>query len=235
MGFSNQAIMILIILLPGFVMLSLYHELSIRKQMADSLRIVYSLVFSAVFYGIQNHFGYTVVIIGKDEAFALQKFFAVPIRSVMIGGITIAAIPILLAMIRNHDLMHKILRKFKITRSTSRDSTWLEALESIDTRKQRIRVIMDDDKSYTGYISMHSDNPDEKTMCLTQVYYEKSIEHDPVFLQDVQSIMFVNLKSVRIIEIHKPENHRKEVNIWQKIRDNQKRILKAIRKYGEVK
>lgn len=230
MGFTNQAIAILIILLPGFFMLTIYQELSIRKQLTDGLRVIYSLGFSAVFYWVQDVYGYSIVIASKDEPLRLDVFFNPPIKSSVIGALVIILVPALFAVLRNYDVIHKVLRKVKITNGTSKDSTWLDALEAIDTRTQRVRVIMDDGKSYIGYVSMHSDDPNEKTICLSKVYYEKDLDSHE-YLTNVKSVMFVNLKGVKLIEIHEPDNHRKEVKIWLRIKLTLNKLLNKVKIY----
>ena len=105
----------LVFLLPGFVAASVFHSLTSHPKLNAFDRVIQALIFTLVAQAL------TAIIAlyfpERTQAWVTvwQLVFSVGVAAI-IGFIA--------AVVSNHDLVHKPLRFFKITRETSHPSEW---------------------------------------------------------------------------------------------------------------
>ncbi len=125
---TYQALMVLLLLLPGFFSRTIIILLSPRKQINNLQIVVESFLLSFITYLLVNLISTESLnaIILQMVTFNKDSIIS-DISSLFLSSLTISIIiGILFSIFINNDLFHPLLRYLKITTSTSRSSTWLD-------------------------------------------------------------------------------------------------------------
>ena len=109
---SSEVIDVLVFLLPGFVAASIFYSLTSHPKPEVFDRVIQALVFTVI---VQV----TVTVISMVANFTWKEDLT-PVISVLI------AVVLALATVywSNNDLIHRILRRFNVTKETSYPSQW---------------------------------------------------------------------------------------------------------------
>ncbi len=160
-----QALLVLLILLPGFVSARIARMMSARSPMSELERITEALIFSFFTYVIylvlfgprlplEWHADANVSVHYAVQVFRLRVFF-LGIFSIVLG--------LGWGYVKGHDLLLKVLRKCKLTQRTSRESVWNDVFVSLSGT---VQVGLADGTSATGWLGRYSDTGEERALFL---------------------------------------------------------------------
>ncbi len=116
---SGELVGALAFLLPGFVAGAIYHALTSHPKPSAFERVIQALIFTAIIQAIVTPLPpsvrvteVTLGVVSWDPLWSLG---------------TAAIVALLVVLIVNHDLVHRPLRKLRVTRETSHSSEWYSA------------------------------------------------------------------------------------------------------------
>lgn len=160
---SLSVLGILLFLLPGFLSALLVRQIAVRAKQSDFEKLIEALVFSFVLYLFNlPWFGDKLPISWHQTASEYQihmqwgQLAALFLEAVLLSGAY--------GFVAQHDLLHKSLRKMKITERTSRVSIWNDVLQ--DIRSTYLFVDLKDGRRVFGYLTYYSDDPEEGSLFL---------------------------------------------------------------------
>ena len=115
---SNETIEILIFLLPGFVAVIVFYSFTSHPKPNIFEQIIQSLIFTITVS--------TILWFFKSQIASWNENITL-ILSIAIAGL----LGILAVYLINEDILHRILRKFKVTKETSYPSEWYSAFSRL--------------------------------------------------------------------------------------------------------
>ena len=164
-----QAVLALLVLLPGFVSARVVRMMSARSQQTELERIIEALIFSFFTYicyfavfGAQLPLEWSVTLTSNGVApfnFSVHRvrlLSLVPI-SVILGFVW--------GYVRGHDLLLKLLRKWKFTQRSSRESVWSDVFLN---HRGNVQVGLGDGRSILGWLEQYAEAGDERTVFLSR-------------------------------------------------------------------
>ncbi len=160
-----QALLALLILLPGFVSARIARMMSARSQMTELERVTEALIFSFFTYivylllfgprlPLEWHADTTASVRYSFQVFRLRVLF-LGVFSVLLGFAW--------GYVKGHDLLLKLLRQWKMSERTSRESVWNDVLVSLGGT---VQVGLSDGTSAIGWLSRYSDTGEERVLFL---------------------------------------------------------------------
>lgn len=162
-----QALLALLVLLPGFASARIVRMMSSSSQQTELERVIEALIFSFLTYVVY------IVVFGTNlpvEWIAVQdnaelQHYSVSIhRSKVISVVGIAAaLGFCWGYVKDHDLLSKQLRKWKLTERTSRDSVWNDVFLSLGGT---VQVGLADGRTVMGWLARYSDRGGERSLFL---------------------------------------------------------------------
>ena len=164
---KTEALGILLLLIPGFVCAFLVQLLAVRAKQTEFEKIVEALLFSSVLYlCIGPFFDNTLPVrwlahkAGESTSFTFE-FNAKYLALLAVGA---AILSLVYGTILNRDLLHRLLRKVKLTERTSRVSVWNDALQDIQSRY--LLVELGDQRTVVGFLRYYSDDVEQASIFL---------------------------------------------------------------------
>ena len=169
-----QALLALLILLPGFVSARISRMMSARSQMSELERITEALIFSFFTYVIYLLlFGPRLPLEWRPDASASVRYsFQVFRLRVFFLAMCSVLLGFAWGYVKGHDLLLKLLRKWKMTERTSRESVWNDVFVSLGGT---VQVGLADGSSAIGWMGRYSDTGDERALFLEKASW---IEED---------------------------------------------------------
>jgi hypothetical protein len=160
-----QALLALLILLPGFVSARIARMMSARSQMSELERVTEALIFSFFTYVIYLLlFGPHLPLEWRTDPTASGRYsFEVFRARVFFLGAFSVLLGFGWGYIKGHDLLLKLLRKWKMTERTSRESVWNDAFVSLGGT---VQVGLADGTSAIGWLGRYSDTGEERALFL---------------------------------------------------------------------
>jgi hypothetical protein len=165
---SFQALVVFVILLPGFFSRLLITILIPRKKTTDLHVIIESLILSFIVYASALVFYPSAVdrllsqAINPQVADLPSGTMPMLIYSVCVSIVLGLALGLLL----NYDLLHRALRFFKLTSSTGRSSTWLDVFSHMAGRS--IIVTLKNGRRIMGHPEIYSPCEEEGIIFLAR-------------------------------------------------------------------
>ncbi len=160
---SLSVLGILLFLLPGFISAIVLRQIATRAKQSDFERLIEALVLSFILYLTSiPFFGNTLPVSWHEEAgsfkvhlqwLQLLLLFAEAVLFSLMYGVAL-----------QHDWLHKVLRKCKITEKTSRISVWNDVLQ--DVARVYLLVEIKDGRRLLGYLTYYSDDVDQSSLFL---------------------------------------------------------------------
>lgn len=134
---STAALGILLILLPGFACSFMVQQLTVKAKQTEFDKLVEALLFSFILYlGTLPFFGSSLPLAwteSKQQGFTSYTIHLHWSQLFALGlGATVLAL--LYAVNSKYDLLHRMLRKLRLTERTSRVSVWNDAFQDIQSR-----------------------------------------------------------------------------------------------------
>lgn len=192
-----QAILALLLLLPGFVSARLVRLMSARNQQSELERVIEALIHSFFIYVVYLLiFGPRLPVTWTVQP-ALPAQFITNVYRLRIATLVIISVCMGLGWgyVKGHDLLAKVLRKLKLTERTSRESVWNDVFVSLGSGT--VQVELADGRSVVGWLNRYSDTGDESALFLEKASWVSEngeyipIEGAGVLLTDKAEIKFV--------------------------------------------
>jgi hypothetical protein len=164
---TTEALGVLLLLLPGFSCAYIVQRLAVRPKQTELDKVIEGLLFSFVLYLIASpFFGYTLPLLWqKRTTQGMEQYTFQPNWPYMavLAGLAVAS-GILYSAILNNDWLLWLLRKFRITQRTARNSIWNDAFQDIPS--SFVLVQLSRDRTLIGYLRYYSDEPEDASLFL---------------------------------------------------------------------
>jgi MFS family permease len=152
-----QTLVALLVLLPGFVSARIARSLSAQAQQSEHERVIEALIFSFFTYVVY------VLLFGTNLPIEWLPTFQVHRWRVVFLAIMACGLGVLWGVIRSKDLALRLLRRWKLTERTSRESVWNDVFSSIQGSAQ---IGLHDGRNLIGWIGRYSDSGGERSIFL---------------------------------------------------------------------
>ncbi len=119
---KTEALGILLLLIPGFVCAFLVQLLAIRAKQTEFEKIVEAILFSSILYlcvGPFFHNSLPVSWLAHKEGESTSFSFTFHAKYLALLGFGAILLSLVYGTVLNYDLLHKLLRRFKLTERTS--------------------------------------------------------------------------------------------------------------------
>ena len=195
-----QALLALLLLLPGFVIARM---LNARAQQSDLERIIQALIHSFIIYVIYlGVFGFSLPIdwVPVTSSDHLLHFSIVIYRwRIILLGVLSVGFGCIWGYIKSRDWPMQALRKWGLTERTLRESVWNDVLL---TQSGTVQVGLGDGRIAIGTLSRYSDTGEEGSLFLSNAAWVRELDNSLVPIpgpgllltksSDIQFIMFLD-------------------------------------------
>lgn len=195
--FTYEAFQILMFLIPGFIAAKILNAIVYRPGEKEQDKIITALLFTMLIYTVYS-FTSGKPPISYTETNGIFSYNSMSLFILLSLSITL---PLIFSWFIIKDWHMHLLRKFHITRNTSRDSTWLDVF--YDEKDSFITIEFMDGKRITGYPMGYSNNPDRQFVFLTKAaWIDDNDEEIPL---EARGILITPSKKIKNILFHHPE------------------------------
>lgn len=123
----REVIPLLQYLIPGFLAAWIFYSLTAFKRPDSFGQIVQALIFTFVIHGVVAILGWVLVQVG-NLAFSVGRWG--PVSQSICSFVVAVFLGLTSCYLANNDLLHRALRKKKITRQTSYPSEWFSSFST---------------------------------------------------------------------------------------------------------
>jgi len=190
---SFQALQILIFLIPGFISSSILNSLIVRRdERREFPAVIEALIFSMLVYT-------AYAVIRGTSPIALDQQGQAPTLSYEAMGflwllLISVVLPMSMSFLVTTDLHMKIARGLRITRRTSRSSTWFDVFYDIKTY---VIIDFDNGRRVYGWPMYYSDNPEDQYVFLHDPYW---IEGEEFIETGLKGLLITPAQRIEFIE-----------------------------------
>jgi hypothetical protein len=196
-----EALVVLILLLPGFLAARVVQSLCVRTKQTDLDKIVEALIYTFLVYVIFFQFssalpftvehaeaahsssrsepagtGYLRLPIGKEsDAYTLSWNG----RGLLLLAAVSLALALLISFVTNNDSILTLLRKLRFTQQTSRSSVWNDVLYTLPSDAY-VSVELNDGRLIMGYLKHYSPKPEESMLFLSEATWVSATARTPI-------------------------------------------------------
>ena len=165
--FTQQALTILMFLLPGFLCITVLDMLTPARKRFSTQYVVNALIYSLIIYAVYSAAfkDFPILLIEKTVKEETQYTLQFLKGSVIFLIIISIVIPCLLALSIKFDLHMKLFRFLKITDRTSRISLWFDIFT---THKDYVVITYKDGKRLYGWPEYYSDEAEDKSLFISR-------------------------------------------------------------------
>ena len=172
MELTVETINILFFLIPGFISSFIIDSIIVRKESSIAKRIIESLVFTFIIYLITNIMTNVELFASLTSVNGKTSFiFSQNTKFLVTLFLTSTFFPIIIGTILYHDFHMVILRFFKVTNKTSRDTTWQDVFIE---QKKFVVIHFKDGRRIFGWPMYYSNIPENGIIYL----------HEPSWIDD---------------------------------------------------
>jgi hypothetical protein len=164
---TTEALGVLLLLLPGFSCAYLVQRLAVRPKQTELDKVIEALLFSFVLYLVASpFFGYSLPLSWQKKIAEGTEQYTFLLNWPYLAVLAALALAsgILYSANLNHDWLLRLLRKFRITQRTARNSIWNDALQDIPS--SFVLVQLSGDRAVIGYLRYYSDEPEDASLFL---------------------------------------------------------------------
>lgn len=166
-----QALVALLVLLPGFVSARIVRMMSAKTQQTELERVIEALIFSFFTYVFYIAlFGASLPLDWSSTAVNGSQHFDVSVNRWHL--LCLAGIAILLGFgwgyVKGHDLLLKRLRRWKLTQRSSRESVWTDVFMNFGGT---VQVGLGDGRSVIGWLKQYAESGDERALFLEKAIW----------------------------------------------------------------
>jgi hypothetical protein len=162
-----QALLVLLVLLPGFVSATITNLLSARGKSSELEKIIEALIFSFFTYvvyisvfGVRLPVEWSAVVDSTG-----QLHYTGNVYRLRIGLLAVIALTLGFGWgwIRSKDWLMALLRKWKISERTSRETVWNDVFYTLGGT---VQVGFEDGRNLVGWVVRYSDSGGERSLFL---------------------------------------------------------------------
>lgn len=157
-----QTLVALLVLLPGFVTARIARSLSTQSKQSELERIVEALIFSFFNYVIY------IGIFGASLPIEWVPSFHVHRWRILFLAAVASGLGLLWGALQSRDIPLRVLRWFKLTERTSRESVWNDVFSNLAGTAQ---VGLKDGRNLIGWIGRYSDANGERSLFIEHAYW----------------------------------------------------------------
>lgn len=200
--YSNDALMILTFLLPGFLAMSLLATLTPSPKKGSLQQMVTALIFTLVIYSLHGLFSSEIPfhLIKKTTNQVVDYSFAFRPGSTWLLILITVCVPLIISGSIKWDVHMKFFRLLKITDQTSRDNVWFDVFTD---KKGWIIVNFEDGRRLLGWPEYYSDNPSDPTLFLSSA--EWLVNDTESIALNNEGILITNNYEIESIEFLREE------------------------------
>ncbi len=160
-----QAVFALFILLPGFVSARIARMMSAKTQQTELERVIEALIFSFFTYVCYIAIFGALLPFEWSASTAAGQHYTLSVDRWRLLSLAFIAVVLGFAWgyVREHDLLLKYLRRWKLTRRSSNESVWTDVFLSVGGT---VQVGLGDGRSVTGWLRQYAEAGDERTLFL---------------------------------------------------------------------
>ena len=198
--FTNEALMLLAFLLPGFICMASLDMLTPAIKRDNLHRIVTALTFSFIIYSIYALIFKEIPVFMTERTVGDEKLYRINVISSSILALLLISIlvSIIISVSVKYDLHMKLFRKARITDRTSRSNLWFDVFTDI---KSYIIINFEDGRRLFGWPEYFSDDPEDKSLFLCHAAW---IEEDGNLIDlDNRGILITPNEKIDTIEFIK--------------------------------
>jgi len=196
-----EALNILLLLLPGLMSGQILYSFFQPGDVTVQKRLLDALLFSFATYLLVSIFiTWEPLAQVKLTSGQLEYLITKNNKLIWTSLPIILLVPVVVGFLYHNDLIHKILRKCKITTKTSRKNTWNDAFLSQD---RYVIVSLKDGRRVRGYPIMFSTDPDEGFLYLYNpawVNDDKANDIEPDYFESRCHGFLLNRDNIELIE-----------------------------------
>ncbi len=167
--FTYQAFQIILFLIPGFITAKLLSLFSIEEKKSITEKSIDALIFSIMIYSIYALIPFEEIKapLTFNEQSGIFNYDALSLILLLALSIVLS---IVLSFLKIKDWHMKILRKFNITRNTSRESIWIDVFYE---NKKTVIVNFADGSRLIGWPQKYSNDQNKPFLYLTKAAWLK--------------------------------------------------------------
>ncbi len=152
-----QALVALLVLLPGFVSARIARALSDQAPQSEFERVIEALIFS--------FFNYVIYIAAFGTSLPIEwvPSFQVHRWRILFLALIACTLGLLWGVLRSKDLILRLLRLWGWTERTSSESVWNDVFVSLEGS---VQVGLKDGRNLIGWIGRYSDSGGERSLFL---------------------------------------------------------------------
>jgi hypothetical protein len=201
---TNELIALFTFLLPGFITSFLFYSLTSFPKKSEFEAVVIALIYTIIIDAIVEMLGRGLIAIGNRIAIGEWDQLSKTIWSI----ITALFIGLLWSRLYNNDIIHKFLRKKKITNQTSYPSEWYGTFSET---KSYIILDLKDERRIMGWPAEWPNDPEKGHFVLEDAMWLivdqdgklgtiplKSIDKIVIAAYNVNMVEFVKSEEVNI-------------------------------------
>src|SRR6266478_9613727 len=198
--FKIEAVVVLLLLLPGFLASRLKQRLTVVRDQSALDKLIEALLYTFVIYisfsFFAKSFPVTVSTVKKGEntEYSLRSD---PTQLLLLAAIAIG-LAVFMSFATNYDLWGRFFRWIKVSNRSWRDTIWSDVFHNF---RGAVQVELSDSRIVMGWLKYFSDRPSdsslflEKAAWVTADYQRVPITGPGIFLTEssgIRSISFLN-------------------------------------------
>ena len=195
---STEVIALLQYLAPGFLVTWVYFGLTSHEKPSQFDRTVQALIYTAVVHSLVAAERQIASRIGEWHAFgtwdAGSELIAAVISALLLGLVVAAS--------ANHDLLHLVLRKLKVTHRTSHPGEWFSVFSE---NSQTVVLHLKDDTRVHGWPSMWPSNAEKGHFFVTGATRKERGADDTISRYEA---LMINVVDVTLVEFPAPKERK---------------------------
>lgn len=191
---STEVVALLEYLAPGFLVTWLYFGLTSHERPPQFDRTVQALIYTAVVHALVAAERQFALWIG--ECHSLGEWTA---DSELAAGITSAfVLGLMVATITNHDIVHLMLRRLRVTHRTSHPGEWFSVFSE---NSQAVVLHLKDETQVHGWPSMWPSNAEKGHFFMTRAMRTARDTDSTTSMHEALMINVVDVALVEFVEL----------------------------------
>jgi hypothetical protein len=199
---TNELIALLSFLLPGFITSFLFYSLTSFPKKSEFEVVIIALIYTIIINMIVDFIGIFLIFVGNRFAIGEWSQLSQVVWSIFIA----ICIGVLWSFFYNNDIIHKLLRRFKVTSQSSYPSEWYGTFSET---KRYIILDLKDERRIMGWPVEWPNYPDKGHFVLEEASWLTTKEGDKVPLETIDKIM-IDTNNVEMVEFLKDDEKLEE-------------------------